>query len=57
MHTPNSHRPADTDPSRVALAVVVAGQRAILDHLRILTAITLSGILVLVALAVVAILW
>lgn len=57
MHTPNHHRPADTDPDRLALAVVVAGQRAILDHLRILTAITLSGLIMLVALAVVAILW
>lgn len=57
MHTPNSHRPADTDPARLALAVVVAGQRAILDRIRILTAITSAGVIMLVLLSVVAILW
>lgn len=57
MHTPNHHRPADTDPARLAMAVVVAGQRAILDQIRILTGITCAGFIVLVALGVVAILW
>lgn len=52
MHTPNHHRPADTDPDRLALAVVVAGQRAILDRLRLLAGITSAGLILLVVLAV-----